>query len=309
MNWFKENPFLSGLLAVAVVGLGALGYLVSQAAAAYGLANESYVAAVTKLHSLQNRSPFPSQENLAALKASYEDYQARVGALRQKMSGMEMALNMDITPQQFQDELRSAVNALREKATASGVELPENFYLGFDQYQTTVPPAQATPYLDRQFRVIRAIAERLVDFRVQSIDGIVRTPLPQEAPVAAAPAPAAAPAQGNRPAAAKAPTPVLERFPFQITFTAEQGKLRVAFNALLGKEQFLIVRSLSLTNSNPNPPTRGETTAPVQDPFAAASSPQQTGETASNLQVIFGRELVKAVMDLEMIDFVDTATN
>ncbi len=306
MNWFKENPFLSGLIAVAVVGAGALGYLVSQAASAYTLANDSYVAAVTKLHGLQNRSPFPSQENLDALKASFEDYKTRLSALREKLTGMEMSLNMDMTPQQFQDELRTAVNTLREKASASDVKLPENFYLGFDQYQTTVPTAQATPYLDRQFRVLRAIVERLIDFRVHSVDGIVRTPLPQELPAAA---PAATPAQGNRPANAKPASPVLERFPFQITFTAEQGKLRVAFNSLLDKEQFLIVRSVNLLNSNPNPPARGgENPVPVQDPFAAAAA-SPAPAAGSNLQVIFGRELVKAVMDLEMIDFTDAPTN
>lgn len=308
MNWFKENPFLSGLIAVAVAGLGALGYLVSQAASAYTLANDSYVAAVTKLHGLQNRSPFPSQENLDALKASFEDYKARLSALRDKLTGMEMSLNMEISPQQFQDELRTAVNTLREKASAAGVKLPENFYLGFDQYQTTVPTAQATPYLDRQFRVLRAIVERLIDFRVHSVDGIVRTPLPQELP-AVAPAATPAPAQGNRPANAKPAATVLERFPFQITFTAEQGKLRVAFNSLLDKEQFLIVRSVNLVNSNPNPPARGgDNPVPVQDPFATAAAPQAAA-AGSNLQVIFGRELVKAVMDLEMIDFADAPTN
>lgn len=302
MNWFKENPFVSGILAVALIGGGALGYLIMQAAGRLAESTDNYSAAVSRLHSLQNRVPFPNEENLGKIRENLAAYEKRISTLRSQLSEMEHPLNLEITPQQFQDELRSAVNELRTRATANGVALPDDFYFGFSDYQAQVPSPQAAPYLDRQLRVISSLVNRLVDFKVQSIDGLTRQPLPQEAGAA----PVTPPAEGrNRPNASES-APVLERFPFEISFTAEQGKLRVAFNSILGKEQFLIVRSMGIQNTNPEPPSRRAdpaTTSSAPNPFAAAETP---GTSAQTLQVILGRELVGVTLRLEMLDFLET---
>ncbi len=307
MNWFKENPFLAGLSAVAAVGAAVLGYLIFQASSAFTAATDTYTASVSELHALQNRVPFPNEENLGVLKASLEEYTARISGLRQQMAKMEQPLPENFTPQQFQDALRAAVNETREKAAAAGVELPENFYLGFNDYQTQVPSENATPYLERQFQVIRTLVNRLIDFKVQSIDTLDRKPLPQESASNAQP-PAAQPGQPPKPGQKAGSEPVVERFPFDISFTAEQGKFRVAFNSLLGSDHFLVVRWLRLQNSSPNPPARGGDAgvAPVttvsSDTTAADATSAASG---SNLQVILGREVVQATMRLEMLDFTE----
>jgi len=292
MNWFKENPFLAALVAVAVVAGGALGFLGFQSWTAYSLASESYTAAVTKLHGLQNKVPFPSEANLKTVQSALDDYSTRISSLRAQMNKMEIPIDTSITPQLFQDGLRAAVNELREKAAANNVKLPDNFYFGFDQYQAQVPLEAASPFLNRQLIIIKGLVGRLVDLKVSSIDGLVRTPLSQES---------AAPAKGQQQA-----EKVLEKFPFEISFTAEQSKFRVAFNSLLANEQFLIVRSLSLQNSATQAPARGgaESLAPkpTPDPFAAGAP---TGTEQKGLQVILGRELVQATMRLEIIDFAE----
>lgn len=294
MNWFKDNPFLAGLAAVTLVASLALGYLAFQSYTAYSASIEGYTAAVSKLHGLQNKVPFPSAENLATMKSGLDDYAARINTLRSQLTKMEVPLNEKITAQQFQDGLRTAVNDLRVKAEANGVQLPEKFYFGFDQYQTQVPSEQAAPFLQRQFLVIQAIITRLVDFRVASIEGVNRPPLAQEGPAAAAPAPA----PGKAPA-----EPVLVRFPFDVSFTAEQGKFRVAFNSLLGSDQFLIIRSIDILNSNPLAPSKSASAA---TPSAADTNPfaaQTTAKDQKSLQVILGRELLKVNVHLEMLDF------
>ncbi len=302
MNWFKENPFLAGILAVAVLGTGVLGYLISQAASANALALETYSSSVARLHTLQNKVPFPNDANLKTYRERLDQYQTQINAVRSQLAAMEAPLRTDVTPQGFQDDLRSAVNDIRTRATANGVELPENFYFGFDQYQTQVPTEAAAPFLDRQLNFIRTLVGRLVDFKVQSIDRVDRPTLPVEGGAAAA---AATPAPGpGRPRNNDAPAdPVVARFPFDITFTAEQGKFRVAFNSLLGKDQFLVVRSLSVENTSPLPPARNTATAtatPAGDTFGGApAAPTQT------LQVLLGRELVKATIRLEMLDFTE----
>lgn len=299
MNWFKENPFLAGLTVITLAVAGVLGYLIFQSLTAYSASSEAYTAAVAKLHTLQNKVPFPSEANLKAVTAGLDNYSDRIQALQAQLAKMKVPLDEKITPQQFQDGLRAAVNDIRSKAEAGGVGLPANFYFGFDQYQAQVPSEQAAPALFRQFRVIQSIITRLVDFKVASVDSIVRPPLPEEA--------------GTQSAGQKKPDaqePVLKRFPFDISFTAEQGKFRVAFNSLLGSEQFLIVRSLGIQNTNPQAPSKNAGVAgsqPASDPFSSATDGKAGGVDKKSLKVILGRELVKATLHLEMLDFAEPA--
>ena len=290
MNWLKDNPFLAGILAVCLAGSAAFGYLIFQSASAYFASSETYDASVAKLHTLQNKVPFPSKANGEAIRAGLEEYSSSIRNLQSQLAKMEVPLDEKFTPQQFQDGLRTAVNDIRVKAEANGVKLPTNFYFGFDQYQTQVPTDQAAPFLNRQFLVIQSLVVRLVDFKVASIDGVTRVPLPQES--AAAP-----PGQKKADAAG----PVLSRFPFDISFTAEQPKFRVAFNSLLGSDQFLIVRSLEIHNTNPQAPAKKSAEQPgASNPLTAGAAKDRT-----NMQVILGREILKVVLRLEMLDFAE----
>jgi len=292
MNWFKENPFLSGLVAVALVGAGALGYLISQAAMSYSASLETYTVAVGKLHGLQNKVPFPSKENLKAIETGLADYSAHILALQTQLSKMEIPLDEKVTPQQFQDGLRTAVNDIRAKADAGRVKLPDKFYFGFDQYQTQVPTEQAAPALFRQFQVIQSLVARLVDFKVSSVDSVVRPPLPEE---------------GRESKKSDSSDPVVKRFPFEISFTAEQGKIRAAFNSLLGSDPFLIVRSLGIQNTNPQAPAKvsGDSSAKPANPFPSAAGDKE--DEKKSLQVILGRELLKTTLRMEMLDFSEPA--
>jgi len=292
MNWSKENPFLAGLVAAAVIAGAAISLMVFQSWTAYTAASDSYTAAVTALHQLQNKVPFPSEANLEVAQTAVSDYSNKITQFRSNLSKMELPLDRTINPQQFQDGLRAAVNALKDRATANNVKLPANFYLGFDTYQTQVPTDLAAPFLNRQLAVINALAVRLVDLKVQSIDSLVRQPIPQEAPGAAT---AKAPDAGK----------VLEKFPVEVSFTSEQSKFRVAFNSLLGSEQFILIRAVGLQSSATQAPPRGGV-----DPAKSVPNPFATGQAGSpdaktSLQVILGRELVQVTLRLEIFDFTE----
>ena len=290
MKWLQENPFLAGLSAVTVIGAGILGFLLSQALTQYQEASDGYAQAIQKLHTLQNRVPFPNNENLEKNKAVADQYKSDLAGLRAKLSAMVPPINPAIKPQQFQDDLRAAVNETVEKATQGGVTLPKDFYLGFGQYANSLPSEQAAPALARQLALIKDLVQRLIAFKIQSLDFLERTPLPQE---------------GAAPAAAKAgaPAKVLERFPFDISFTAEQSKFRVALNSLLNGDQFLIVRALNVQNSNSAAPAIA-----VEGAESNTGSPQATpaaGGGQQNLNVILGRELVQVAARIEMIEFTE----
>jgi hypothetical protein len=303
VNWIRENSFLATLAAVTLVGCGALISLMLQAMARFEETSEVYAQAVRKLHTLQNRSPFPSVENLEKSQLLKGQYAEELGTLRGQLESMQTSASPDVQPQRFQDDLRAAVNLITEKAAAAGVELPKGFYLGFSQYANSLPNERAAPALARQLSIINKIVTDLVDFRVRSIDSLDRLPLPEES--SAAP-PAAQPERTDqRGKEADARGGGIVRQPFDVSFTAEQGKLRVAFNSLLDSDQFLLIRYLTLENTaRVGPPISravapGSGSRPDQGPAARPAN----AAPANSLNVILGRELVKASMRIEIIDF------
>ncbi len=292
MKWLQDNPFLAGLSAVTLIGAGILGFLLSQALAQYQETSDGYAQAVQKLHTLQNRVPFPNSENLEKNKAIAAQYKNDLTSFRSKLSAMVPPLNPAVKPQQFQDDLRAAVNNTVEKANQAGVTLPKDFYLGFGQYANSLPSEQAAPALARQLTLIKDLVQRLLAFKIQSIDLLERTSLPQEGNAAAQ--------------KAAGPAKMLERFPFDIAFTAEQSKFRVALNSLLSADQFLIIRALNVQNSSMTAPAIASAGGD-----SAAATPQAAPATASgadsqqNLNVILGRELVQVAVRIEMIEFTE----
>ncbi len=302
MKWLQENPFLAGITAFTIVGAGVFAFLLSQALTRSQEATDGYNQAITKLHSLQERVPYPSVENLEKSKAQTAQYREQLLAIRKKLSSMEAPLDMAVGPQRFQDDLRASVNEVAEKAKEAGVGLPADFYLGFSQYANSLPSEQAAPYLARQLTVIKQLVLRLIDFRVQSIDALTRAALVQEGNAAANPQPAQQ-ANGQKKGGNASATPgkVLERAPFDISFTAEQSKFRVAFNSILSDNQFLIIRSVNVENTN----QAGPPVAQAEATPATAYTAPAAENAKKDLNVVLGRELVRVALHLEMIDFTD----
>ena len=294
MNWFRENPFVAALAVVTVIAVGALVFLVSQASAQYTEVSDAYAQAVQKLQGLQNRSPFPTAENLQKTKAIESQYKAELATLQGQLTKLEAPLNTEVRPQQFQDDLRVAVNKAVEQAAAAGVALPKDFYLGFGQYVNSPPEDRAAPVLARQLTVISELVGSLIDVKVQSINSLVRRPLPEELPAAAT---------KNKPG-------IVERFLFDLSFTADQSKFRVIFNSLLKSNRFLIIRAVNISNmSQEGPPVAtqasgdGTAGAAEANPFGTVA-PEKTAAAGSNeLNVLLGREQVTVSLRLEMIDF------
>ena len=304
MRWLKENSFLAGLAATTIIAGGALVFLMMQSMTQYQETREAYTQAVRKLHALQNRSPFPNAENFEKSRALEEQYKSELDSLRARLAKMQEPVNPDVQPQKFQDDLRTAVNRIAEKAGAAGVELPKGFYLGFSQYANSLPNEHAAPALARQLGIIEKIVADLIGFKVQSIDGLNRLPLPEES--ATVTQKTEDPQQRGRQSEAKPSG--FRRQPFDLAFTAEHGKLRVAFNSLLDSDQFLIVRNLTFQNTaRVGPPVSRQSSAGAvvqagQSPGGMSSS-QGRPTAPSELNVILGRELVKAAMRIEIIDF------
>jgi len=301
------DMFLIGLGVVMVGGLGTLGYFGYQSYSEFSDLSSQYDEQAKELRRLESLPLYPEQSNLAKLKLQRETASEDVQTLHKQLLPMTLLLE-EISPAQFQDKLRAVVSGVVDKARSAGVKLPEKFYLGFSEYQNMPPKTEAASALDRQLRAVQLAVETLLENKVDSIEGIIRTPLPEEAEVKTpAPAPAAKPL-GTKKTAEK---PVLfTKYPFEIDFTSDQARFRRTIDALVANDkQFFVVRPLTIDNSvdrailkvDPNSPASGNSGGA---PAAGAAGGKHAGQPS--LHYLVGTERLKVALRLEMVVFANT---
>ena len=296
MNWFKQNPIALVLLLVAIIGTGATSYLAVDAQTRRDEAQANLDSQLQKLKQFQNQKPFPTEQSLKAIKDSLEEYRSELGKYRTALASMEATLTQ-INPQEFQDDLRTAVDELRKTAIEKSVTLPDNFFYGFDEYQAAPPSQQEVGELNREFGIMRRIADELVGLKIGSIGSLKRQEIVAQPP-------ATTPAQPAKPGATpESKAPAISTKTFTITFTAPQEKLLTAFNMIQDADEFLLIRSLTLDNTSPQPPLRTQ-------PGEASTSPGlpvpgTSEKNADTIQAILGRESVTASLTIEILDFPD----
>jgi len=294
MKWIKENPILSSLLGILLLASGGMTYLAIDSSASHEQAVNSYSSEVKNVENIKKRSLFPNEQTKKKIEDQNKEYKEKIKLLIGKLSKMEVPLE-PITPQEFQDKLRNAVNQIRATAQDKKVKLPEKFFLGFEDYQTQLPTPEMAPLLYRELNNIQNFITQLINLQVSSIDRLERKPTE---PALAQP-PTESPK--NKKDKTQSPqSPIFTISTFNIGFTAALDKCRYAINDILTNNAFLVIRNLDMENSKPTAPSKKAST----DEFSGI--PDQTkSDTRSNIKVIFGQELVKTSLTIEILDFAD----
>ncbi len=278
MDWFKRNPFLGGLaIATALLVAGAV-YFLSGALGRYAEQETAYADNKATLERLQAAKPFPSAENVGKAKEELAEAQRVLADIANSVRVTEPAA----TPTAFQDDLRKMVNDIQSRAQAANVALGDDFYLGFNAYQTQPPSEAAAPKLAQQLQSIHKIVSILIDERVAAIGTIAREPLAVEA------------AGNNKPGkpAADDALPDLVLAPFNVNFTADQTAFHRAFNRIIDVQPLVFVRLVGVSNSAPASPAK-----------TAESAPRETGATGEETanKPVFGREVLNVNLGLASI--------
>ena len=298
--WFQQNRFLGTFVAIFVIATLGAAYFLLSARSGFTEAKVEFDTNAAELSRLQRLSPFPTEVNLRKMKAQAEDYGAQLDKLKGDLRLRVLPVT-PMAPNEFQSRLRQASTALAEKARVNRVKLPDNFYLGFEEFAAALPDTAAAPLLGQQLAQAELLANILLDARVEAITTFRRATAGGQRATTAAATPTPTPPRGAAAAAAVAPSPV-ERVAIETAFVSAPGAARRVLNQIASaNEQFYIVRTLHVLNEKDKGPPRdaaggGASAAPVS---AAPGTPA----TPSGLQFIVGSERITTSARVEMLRF------
>jgi hypothetical protein len=296
-GWFKNNPFLAAVLVVAALVLVAGFYLLTAEAARLDEEQSLFDQKKSQLQQLERNKPFPNQANVQATRKEAEEAASLLRDLAKELA----VAPVTATPQAFQDELAGLVKGFTEKAAAKKVALPDNFYLGFEQYETQLPPADIVSRLSLQLRSINAVANVLLDSQVKFLTAIFRSPVSGETIIGK---------EAQEPARDSKNDPVsnapkLELVPFEIAFSADQSAFRTAFNRIADLKPPVFIRLLAIENSSPLPPSK---TADADVSTAQGEQTEKSVASPSGIRPVVGRETVTANLRLTSVVSSDLGT-
>lgn len=285
-NWFKENPFAAGLAAAtAVLTLAAIYFAYSQNAA-FVEQTETFNANTTTLGQLQEAKPFPNEENRKAAEDEAKLVTKILDGLAAEVARQSAAADPNLTPRDFQDKLSSAAAAAETAAASTKVVLPEDFYLGFGDYKAQPPSEAAAPLLGQQLETIANVTGLLLKSGIRQLVGIERAPLPTESE-----------ATGEENQSGKSAAAV-QLAPFDVEFVADPVAFRNALSAIVTAQPVVLVRLVSVANSNPTPPAKESAAAAEQATTEAQAVPR---EATTQIPVVFGKETINVKLRLASV--------
>lgn len=293
MNWFQENRFLGTFLAALAGGTLLSLIFLWWARSGFEEAKMQFDQQATELATLQRHNPFPSEANLKKVKNQAEEYATAVAAFKEEVKTHALPAPAEMKPNEFQTRLRQAMTSVMEKARANKVKLPDNFFLGFEEFGAALPDTEAAPLLGQQLAQVELLVDLLIDARVDAITSLKRVPAVPATTLAASPTPTA---RGAQPVAA---APLVEKAGIDLAFTGSPGATRRALNQIsTSEQQIFVIRTLHILNEkDTGPPREGE--------GAAAAQPAPSANTTATgaLNFIVGNEHLQTSARIEMVRF------
>ena len=305
MNWFRQNRWLgSFLILFALAALLSLFFL-WRVRGAFAAATTRFEAAAAERGRLERLDPFPSDSNYEKMKFYFDDYTAAVDKTKEELK-LRMLPIAPLAPNEFQSRLRQVTLATMEKARVNKVQLPRTFYMGFEEFASSLPSTAAAPLLGQQLSQIAFLMNILIDARVDIVTTLKRTKLPEEGGAAT---PTPPPAARTKTAAATAGPKVFERNVVDLTFVAPQSAARKVLNQITSSsQQFYIIRTLYVKNEkDKGPPREGGESNPGAAGAAPSPGPASSATAAPGgggaLKFIVGTEHVQTSVKVEMLRF------
>lgn len=282
LNSLKQHWLTVAAIAVFVVLLGLILYFQQKARADIRAAEAELEARQGELEDLRRKDPFPSRENLEAIKRDHEQLRALHDVLLASLTKATVPA-ADLPPIAFSQQLAQRLSRLRQQALQARVIVPEGFAFGFSRYVAALPCSRLPEkecqavmrQLSKQLAAIEWLAQLLINAPVDEIRAVRRLEVEPGSTSTDALTPDPPP-EGER---------LYDALPFELEFGCEEAVLRKLLNDLARAEWFFVVRRLT-------------TSAGAE---AGTQSGRQSGE-ATTLQTSTGRTRLTVTMRLDLIE-------
>jgi hypothetical protein len=301
MNWFRENPFWSAFIVIAGGALLLAAGFLWWTKGSYEDAMAKYRESAAEQTRLEGGNPYPSAANVGKMKTYLDNYKTALDKLKAELK-TRMLTEAPLAPNEFQTRLRQAIIRTTENARNNRVKLPANFFLGFDEFVSSLPSPEDAPALGQELSQVQLLLNTIIEARVDAITAFHRISHPGTA-TAAAPMPAATPRTPSKPS----PGPKLieqRTVEFAISTSPTAGR-RVINQIAAENEQFFIIRAIRVKNQKDKGPPRENAgpTAPIPPPNPAGAGAAPAATPAGPLNFIVGNEHIDLSARVEIVNF------
>ncbi len=329
----KHIPLLAGGGAVLLLAI-ALFYLLFRAQARYDSGFTSLGNVQNQLQRLTNRSVFPSDANVQAMRKQLAIYQEYLDGLKNAMKKGQLTTET-VTRDRFRQLAEEKLRMLVDDAHKKSVVLPPNFAFGFQRYaEGNIPTDEEMGRLVDQFRSVAVLCEILYDAGISELVAVDRTVFEKDAQ--AAPVDEGynqRPTRGRMDVAAPVqnmdlvvdPLGLFSKEHYVLTYKAQDEATWKVLGRLAQDAPFVVVTKMDITN-----PAKPVMTAPALTAAPAAPEAQSAAAAAGvwtapgtatagtqteapilprDLRVVAGREQPTVVLELDFYHFTETATD
>jgi hypothetical protein len=299
MNWFRENPFWSAFIAIAGGALLLAAGCLWWTKGSYEDAMAKYRESAAEQTRLESGNPYPSAANVGKMETYLDNYKAALDKLKAELK-TRMLTEAPLAPNEFQTHLRQAIIRTTENARSNRVKLPANFFLGFDEFVSSLPSPEDAPALGQELSQVQLLLNTIIEARVDAITAFHRISRPGIA-TAAAPTPAATPRTPSKPSAKLIEERTVE---FAISASPTAGR-RVINQISAANDQFFIIRAIRVKNQKDKGPPRENAgpTAPIPPPNPAGAGAAPAATPAGPLNFIVGNEHIDLSARVELVNF------
>ena len=313
MSWITDNKFMVALGGGTLAGAILLYVVGSQGTKRYDTAKEQFDAAAAEAAAFEKSALYPTSENKNEKSKALGDYAKAVESIQTAFTPFRPKEIKNITPQEFTDRLLAANTEVRKAFEESGTTVPEAFFMGFEKYRTTLATGSTTGVLDYQLGSIKSLMLTLATAKATELKNIHRPLQPEDDGQAFTPP----------------PTMTARPFPLEVTFTGPEKSAREFISSITKSDnQYLVVRSLRITNMKKDPPRAvdaqfdkaaakpaaavdafaggfvlpGDDTPAVAAPEKPAAAPK-AADSSRILSQVLGNEQVQVFLRLDLLQF------
>lgn len=239
MSWIKDNKFVVALGSGTVVGAILIFLAGSKEGTRYSQAKEAFDATAAEALSFENLALYPRSENVDGKRKALVEYRQQTEALQAAFEDYRPKALKNVSPQEFTTQLKAVNEEVRKAFVEAGAKVPDTFFCGFENYQTTLARGNATGILNYELEGIKTLLLALAKAGPTELKNFHRPVLAEE--------------NGNEfvPQASAVARPLA----VEITFTGPKHSMRGFLTALTKQPAYyVVIRTLAVASAKKDPP-------------------------------------------------------